>query len=86
MKFKILFCLILVHTTEGCSFYYTGMTDFKNLGLLGEQFEYPNYWELPKVTLKNTDEEAIMLIGGTEYMPRFQNFKRNSSYTTYIKN
>ena len=65
MKFKILFCLIFVHTTEGCSFYYTGMTDFKNLGLLGETFEYPNYWRLPKVTLKNAEEEAIMLIGGT---------------------
>ena len=65
MKFKVLLCLIFVHTTKGCSFYYTGMTDFKNLGLLGETFEYPNYWRLPKVTLKNAEEEAIMLIGGT---------------------
>ena len=66
MKFKILLCLFFVYQTEGCSFYYSAMTDFKELGLLGETFEYPDYWKYPEITLKNAEEEAIMLIGGEQ--------------------
>ena len=39
------------------------MMNYKKLGMLGDTFEY-EYWQYPNMTLKNAEEEAIMLIGG----------------------
>ena len=43
------------------SAFYCRPSDFD---LLGEEFQYKKYWELPKTTdLENVEEEAIMIIG-----------------------
>ena len=50
------------------------MMNYKKLNMLGDTFEYKGrhvklkteykYWPYPNMTLKNAEEEAIMLIGG----------------------
>ena len=62
MKSKIFLCVIFASLTKECVYHPT-VLDFKRL-VTGETFEYPNNWPLPTVTLKNAEEEAIMLIGG----------------------
>ena len=69
MKVEIIFLLLQLilhfypYFTKGCSFFYPEMTDYKKLNMLGDTFEY-EYWQYPNMTLKNAEEEAIMLIGG----------------------
>ena len=69
MKLELFFLLIQLvlhffsYFTKGCSFFYSEMLNYKKMNLLGDTFEYEN-WQYPNMTLKNAEEEAIMLIGG----------------------
>ena len=69
MKLEIFFLLLQLvlhffsYFTKGCSFFYSEMLNYKKMNLLGDTFEY-EYWQYPNMTLKNAEEEAIMLIGG----------------------
>ena len=53
----------LWHLSSAC-FFYPALTDYKKLGMLSKTYEFSNYWTLPQATLENTQEEAVMLIGG----------------------
>ena len=80
MKLEIffLFLQLILHFysyfAKGCSFFYPDMMNYKKLNMLGDTFEYKGrhvkfkteykYWPYPNMTLKNAEEEAIMLIGG----------------------
>ncbi len=70
MKSKIFLCVIFASLTKQCVYRPT-VLDFKRL-VTGETFEYPNKWPLPTVTLKNAEEEAIMLIGGKQLGKKIQ--------------
>jgi hypothetical protein len=53
----------LIQRLEGC-IYFSPMSDYKKLGLLGDKFVYNQRWQLPNVSPEGTEEEAVMLIGG----------------------
>ena len=56
--------VLLIYKSHQC-FYYPPASNFKDLGLLGEDIEYKNYWKLPPQSdLEDSDEEAVMIIGG----------------------
>ena len=65
MKSNIFLFVIFAGITKEC-LYHPTVLDFKRF-VTGETFEYPITWPLPTVTLKNAEEEAIMLIGGKNY-------------------
>ena len=55
---------LLIYKSHQC-FYYPPASNFKDLGLLGEDIEYKHYWKLPpQGDLEDSDEEAVMIIGG----------------------
>ena len=61
----VLFLLNVILQTNNACMFYPQMIDFKEMGLLGDTFEYKKYWKLPKVKLEDAEEEAVMLIGGS---------------------